>query len=138
MSDILEDTRKRVMNLVDQFHASEYPDLEVNYPDRFETDVEEIEDPFIVVELSMTPKAMGMPLKNLVRVHGTLILNYYNREGSGLAERTQYTDSLMTFLGLSTIDRVTFLEVVPYDNSGIPGFTGTMNSVEFFIDHTNI
>jgi len=138
MSDIFEDTRQRLMKVVRDFHAAEYPSLEVNYPDRFITDVEKVSGPFITVELTMRSRAMGLPLKNLVRVSGELVLNYYVREGAGLADSTKYTDALMTYLGLSTIDRVTYLEVLPYDNSGIPGFSGTMNSIEFYIDHTNL
>jgi hypothetical protein len=126
------------MGIILDFHTANYPSLEVNTPNRFVTDVENMSDPFVVMELSLVPRAMGLPIKSLVRVSGELILNYYIREGQGVSKQLQYTDSLMSFIGLSTINKITFMEVTPYVNSGIPGFAGTMNSVEFYMEHTNL
>lgn len=138
MSTPFESTRVTLVTLVKSFHDSEYPSLEVNYPDDWITDVEHTSDPFVTVELTMRPQNKGLPHGQCVEVSGQLILNHFSRINQGMKLHSDYTDKLITYLGYKTLSGVTFRDVIPYDNTGIPGFKGIMNAVNFEIEYFNI
>jgi len=138
MSAPYESTRVKLMSLVKTFHDTNYPTMDVNYPDKFTTDIEKIEVPFTTVELSMKPRNMGLKAGHCVQISGQLILNHYARINTGAKIHTVYTDLLITYLGWKTIDQITFREVTPFSNTGIPGFKGIMNVVNFEIEYFNI
>lgn len=81
---------------------------------------------------------MSLPSRNCVRIEGMLTFNHFAREGSGSKVFYDYTDNLMDYFGLRTLDSITFLEVQPYSNKNIEGFDGIMNSVIFSIEYFNI
>ena len=139
MSTPIEDTRQKLYALVKSFHASEYATPTVNFPGRMKTDVEKVGDEdFITVELSFETKGLGLPARQCVRVSGLLVLNQFVRKNSGEKIFTTYSDKVFTYFSLETIDSVTFEEVQPFDNSGIPGFDGRMNSARFYTDYFNV
>ncbi len=131
-------TREKLMTLVKTFHDTNYATMEVNYPGRMITDVEQAQDPFVTMEISMTSENMCLPSRNTVRIEGQLVLNHLAREGNGSKIFNDYTDLLMDYLGLRTLDSINFYEVQPYNNKNIRGFDGVMNSVMFDIDYFNI
>ena len=133
-----DDTREALYTRINAFHALSYTSLEVNFPGRMKTDVENMQDPFVTVELDMTMRAMGLPSKQCVRVEGMLIFNHFARDNSGVKIFNLYTDALGDYFGLRTLDSITFLEVQPYNNKNIDGFDGRMNSVMFSIEYFNI
>jgi hypothetical protein len=112
--------------------------MEVNYPKKFITDVENSSDPFVTVELSKTPRHMGLPYKQCVEVSGTLYLNHYARINSGSKLFDDYTDLLVAHFMGNNIDLVQFRNVTPFDNEGIPGFNGITNAINYEIDYFNI
>jgi hypothetical protein len=132
-----ETTREKITTLVKSFHAAHYPTTEVNMPKRFFTDVEHIDAPFVTVELTLRLLNMGLVKKHCVKVTGQLILNHFTRINSGFKVHSTYTDTLVNYFGLETLDGITFHEVDPFDNSGIPGFQGIMNAINFEIEYFN-
>ena len=131
-------TRETIITLLKTFHTASYSSMDVNYPGRMITDVEQATDPFVTVEISMKSEDMGLPSKNCVRIEGMLILNHFARKNSGSKVFYDYSDALMDYLGLETLESISFYEVQLYENSGIPGFDGKMNTVRFTIDYFNI
>jgi len=136
---VYDTTRETIYTLINAFHvASSYTSLEINFPGRMITDVENMFDPFVHIELDMSMKDMSLPSRHCVRVEGMLSFNHFARKNSGAKIFNAYTDALMDYFGLRTLDSITFLEVQPYSNKNIEGFDGKMNSVMFSIDYFNI
>ena len=133
-----ETVRQKLMTLVKSFHDTNYPTMEVNYPKNFRTDVEHIQVPFVYVELMMTSQTIGINPRADLEVSGQLVFNHCARKGAGEKIFATYTDLLYTYLGCKTINSIHFFEVIPYDNSGIPGFDGVMNTVKWKTDFFNI
>ena len=131
-------TRDKLMVLIKAFHLANYSSLEVNYPKRMITDVEKTKDPFVTIELPMKRKAQGIIARHCVSVEGILIFNHFAVKNSGSKVFNDYSDALFDYFGLQTLSSITFYEVQQYDNSGIPGFDGIMNTVNFDIDYFNV
>ncbi len=138
MTSVFEDTRVSLLALVKDFHNTEATGLEVNYPGRWVTDVDNNDSQFISIELTMKSKPMELPQRNVLRVSGRLILNHYVRDGSGSKVLAQYSDKVFNYFSLRTVSGITFMELIPYSNVGKPGFYGTMNSLEFYKDYFNV
>lgn len=132
-----ETTSIKLRDVLIAFHAAYFPTLEVNMPYRFETDVENMQDPFIKVEIVYDTDPVGMPAKHCVTVSGQLVLNHYQRENSGEFIFNRYTDALIKRIGLETLEGITFKSVKPYPGAGRPGFDGVMNVIDFDIDYFN-
>lgn len=133
-----ETARLKLMTLVKDFHTTHYPTMEVNYPKKFITDVEHATLPFCKVELSYDSRTMGLNPRKDLEVSGMLVLNHYARKGKGEKLFTTYTDLMYSYFGYKAIDGIHFYAVIPYDNSGIPGFDGVMNTVTFDTNFFNI
>lgn len=131
-------TRIKLETLVQSFHAANYPTMEVNYPKRWITDVEHSVAPFCGVEISWTSKTMGLNPRKDLEVSGALILNHYARAGKGEKLFVDYTDLVYTYFGYKTLSGINFYNVIPYPNTGKPGFDGTMNYLAFDTDYFNI
>jgi len=129
-------TRKKLSDVSIAFHSANYSLLEVNYPDHFITDIEKSTE-FIVVEFVMTPRQIDLAIPICVEVTGQLVFNHHRREGGGLKPFTTYSDALFSYLGLKTIDGVTYREVQSFSKSGKPGFDSMMNVINFQIDYFN-
>ncbi len=138
MSTIFDTTREKLTTLVKAFHTTYYPTMEVNYPNRTITDVEQAEDPFVKIEWTMKPEAMSLPYRNCVRVSGLLILNHYVREGSGSKVHNDYSDLLLTHLAMKTLDSVNFFELNPINSKVLKGFDSTMNAINYEIEYFNV
>jgi hypothetical protein len=136
--NVYDTTRAAIEARIATFQAASYPTMEVNYPKEIITDVEQAQDPFVQIEIVMRSKDMSMPSRNCVRVEGQLIFNHYARKNSGSKVFNDYTDALMNYFGLRTLDSITFLEVQPYENQNLEGFDGIMNSVNFTVEYFNI
>ena len=134
-----EDTRKLLMTTAKAFHDANFPTLEVNYPDLWITDVESVgTEPFAAMEFNVVPEHLDISARRCIRAKGQVIYKYYWRVGQGLKSSGEYTDSLFNYLGLKTIDGVTYYEVVPYENILIPGFNGVSNIVRYEVEYYNV
>jgi hypothetical protein len=137
MSTLYETTRQKLMTAVAAFHATISPAIEVNYPNKFVTDVENNTAPFVTVEVDMKMQPMSLPARHCVRIKGSLILNHYGRQGIGRKIFTDYTDLVYSYFSMKTIAQVTYWSVNPYSNVGTPGYDGVMNVVDFSIEYLN-
>ncbi len=132
-----ETTREKLAALVKSFHDTYYPTMEVNYPDRWITDIEKASQPFSHMEFTFNPKHLDLQANRCVRVKGQLVLNHFTRANQGDSVFGEYTDNLHNFLGLKTLDLVTFREVEAYSNKQIDGFSGKMNSINYEVEYYN-
>jgi hypothetical protein len=108
--------------------------MKVDYPNLTVVDPEK--DPeFVKVELDMEARHLDLSARRCVRISGYLYLSHYKKCGFGMKNFVSYSDTLFTYLGLKTLDGVTYYEVKPYNRSGLPGFDTTMNSVRFQFDY---
>lgn len=138
MTAIFEPTRAKLAEIVAAFQAANYPSIEFNYPKRWVTDVEHCSTYFVGVEWQMSSQGRSIPAHQCVTVSGILAITQYCRANSGQTIFTQFSDKLSDYLGLKTINGITFYEVNPHEDSGRPGFDGVMNVVNFYIDYFNI
>lgn len=134
---LYEATRQTILTSVAAFHGANYPTMEINYPGRWVTNTETIEDPFVRVELNYTSKGRSLPANHCRTVSGMLGITHFARSNSGSSLFTLYTDALDTYFGLKTISGITYYEVSPYGDSGKPGFDGVMNVIKFEVDYFN-
>jgi len=133
-----ETTRAKLAALVKTFHDTYYPTMEVNYPKNWRTDIEASVNPFVGVEITWSSRTMGLNPRKDLEVSGALVLNHYARAGKGEKIFTDYTDALYSFIGYKNLSGINFYSVIPYSNTGKPGFDGVMNYVKFDTDYFNI
>ena len=133
-----EITRVKLITLVKDFHDTYYPTMEVNYPKAWRTDVEHSVNPFVGVEITWESRTMGLNPRKDLRVSGALVLNHYARAGKGEKLFLDYSDLVYTYFGYKNLSGINFYSVVPYPNTGKPGFDGTMNYLTFDTDYFNI
>jgi hypothetical protein len=125
------------MTEVATFMSTYYPSLEINYPDLWVTDVEHTSGPFVAVEYSIRPIHLDLSARRCIRVEGQLLLRYHWREGQGMKSSELFTDNLFTYMGLKTLNGITYYEVVPYENVLLPGFKGISNVINYDVDYFN-
>jgi hypothetical protein len=130
-----EITRVKLQKVVAAFQLANYSTMEVNYPKKFITDVEQIKVPFVVVEWTRRKQTMGLPT-TLYKIYGELLITHYARKGSGDKIFSDYSSLLDHYIARETLEGIQFHDVNPFDNAGIVGFDGTANTVNYEIQFT--
>lgn len=128
-------TEKKFIDLVQAFHAANYPTTEVNFPGRTVTDVEYAADPFVFVEWAMRERTHGMPTQ-VYSIEGELLLHHYARINSGSKIFSDYSTALGVYLSRKTIDSVEFYDLTPYQDFGKPGFDGMSNVIRYEVQYS--
>jgi len=108
--------------------------MKVDYPNLHVVDPEK-DDNFVKVELEMSSERLDLTARRCLRITGAVYLSHFRRTGSGLKNFTTYSDTLFNYLGLKTLDGITYYDVKPYNRSGLTGFDSTMNAVRFQFDY---
>ncbi len=127
----LEEVRQVVMTTFKSVHDVYYPTMLVNYPNFVVVDLEHQIDPFITVELDFDKTPQAALGEKEINVHGTLIVYFYYRIGTGMSGAYDYTDTLNEYLGMSLIDSIKYQAVSVNNIVSFPGWEGVMNSVVF-------
>lgn len=129
-----ETVRQKILTHVKAFHTAHYSTMKIDYPGFYSADPEH-DDEFVQVEIEMRPQRMDLSARRAIRVDGAVYVSHFRRKGTGLKSFTTYSDTLFNYLGLKTLDGITYDEVKPYTRPGLPGFDTTLNSVPFRFDY---
>lgn len=132
-----ETVKKKVLTTLATFQVANYSTIPVDYPGFHVVDIEKATQ-FFKVEVSLSSRNMDLQARKALRVDGMLYVRHFNRTGGGSSIFFSYSDALMTYLGLKTIDGVTYYEVQPYDKSDLEGFDSVFNAVRFTADYFQI
>ncbi len=127
----LDDVREETLTVFKAVHDAYHPTVLVNYPNFVVVDIENQEDPFVSVELSMVNSVQAAMGEREILVPGTLTATYYFREGKGLSSAYVYTDTLNNYIGMTQVGALYFHAVQPMDVQTFPGWKGVMNSIRF-------
>ncbi len=129
-----EKTRVKLKDIVDAFHAAKYPTMDVNYKGRMVTDLDNVVDPFSMVEFSMDQKTLGLNNKHL-KIYGDVLITHLSKKNSGSKIFSDYSSELSKYMTMKTVDGITFQDLNTFDGSGLPGFDGSKNMIYYEVEY---
>lgn len=129
----LNSTYVTAIGLLRDFLVTNFPTVEVQYPDKETVDYENVEE-FLEVELDLRPDPRTLPGNSSYDVRGEIFISHYRRENGGRLPFINFTDEFFNSFSMQTKSGITFYTVRPYSKQGLPGFDGVMNVVTFSID----
>ncbi|MCK5614393.1 hypothetical protein KAR91_71665 [Candidatus Pacearchaeota archaeon] len=127
------DAREAISNTVYTLHMASYASVPIVLPNKKGVDIENEEGPFVQLKINFGPSRQLQMGAKCTKTQGHIVISHHVREQYGLKSSMEYTDFLVSSIGLQTIDDVIYREVAPTGQDLAIGWYTVFNFIPFRI-----
>lgn len=129
----IDEIRSALISAIYTVHTSNYPDIDINFPNRFTTDLEHYnKDFFVTVELYL---GNSIEFSTIVNddfdIEGKIKITAVAKTNTGTKKLTDYVDTVVSDLVSTGVSGISFNKMSILSISPYPGYYGEMLYITF-------